>query len=134
MSLANLAQIPVTTDIAWNQAKFNAAGETMQKWSVVNKKLQQEDGKLLVEQAVDAYSQMKVEEYVSFSKTFTPYVKWELHAVEAVSPADQAKCESAAGQAAATECLNTWLLSGMRDQDRPALDACFAKAGCASNW
>lgn len=39
MSLANLATIPVTTDIAWNQNAFNNAGETMEDWSKVNQKL-----------------------------------------------------------------------------------------------
>jgi hypothetical protein len=57
---------------------------------------------------------MKVEEYVNFSKTFTPYIKWEAHAVEAVSPAQQKICEQPANQAAATECLNNWFLGGMR--------------------
>lgn len=134
MSLTNLAQVPVVTDIAWNAKAFDKAGTTMGEWAKVNKKLQVEDRDLLVQQVVNSYSEMRVEEYVNFSKTFTPYVRWELHFTEAVSPADQKKCESPAAQAAATECLNTWFLSGMREEDKPELEGCFAKAGCASNW
>lgn len=77
---------------------------------------------------------MRVEEYVNFSKTFTPYVRWELHATEAVSPHDQDLCEKPANQAKATECLNDWFLGGMQEKEKPALEKCFADAGCASNW
>ena len=77
MSIANLAQVPVVTDFAWNENKFNKAGEVMNKWGQVNQKLQKEDREILGYQVVDAYSQMRVEEYVGFSKTFSPYVRWE---------------------------------------------------------
>jgi len=77
---------------------------------------------------------MRVEEYVNFSKTFTPYMRWELHFVEAFSPANEDLCAQPKNQAAATECLNTWFLAGMREQDKPRMEACFVKAGCASNW
>ena len=135
MSLANLAQTQnVVTDIAFNKAKFDAAGTTMKNWSQVNQKLQVEDREKLAYSVVDSYSQMRVEEYVNFSKTFTPYMRWELHFVEAFSPANEDLCAQPKNQAAATECLNTWLLAGMREQEKPRMEACFVKAGCASNW
>jgi hypothetical protein len=56
---------------------------------------------------------MKVEEYINFSKTFTPYMRWKVHAVEAVSPDNQRRCEQPKNQAAVTECLNNWFLGGM---------------------
>jgi hypothetical protein len=122
MSLANLAQVPVVTDIAWNKGQFEKAGGVMKQWSQVNNKLQQEDREKLGLQVVDAYSQMRVEEYVNFSKTFTPYVRFEGHVVEAVSPADQKRCELPANQAKATECLNNWMLAGFRNDQKPALE------------
>lgn len=75
-NIASLAQIPVVTDIAFNKTAFDNAGNTMHKWSQVNNKLAQEDREILGYQVVDAYSQMRVEEYVNFSKTFTPLMKW----------------------------------------------------------
>jgi hypothetical protein len=36
MSLANLATVPVVTDIKWNTAKFNKAGDIMNTWGKVN--------------------------------------------------------------------------------------------------
>lgn len=134
MSLANLATIPVTTDIKWNQNAFNNAGETMGEWAKENKKLNQQDKKLLGEQVVHSYSKMKVEEYVNFSKTFSPYVRWESHVVDAVTPANQSVCQQPKNQAAATECLNTWMLAGMKQSQKKSLEECFRKAGCASNW
>ena len=77
MSLTNLgSQIPVLTDIAWNQTAFNKAGSTMHNWSQTDQNLQQKDETMFKDKVVEAYSQMKVEEYVDFSKTFTPFMKW----------------------------------------------------------
>ena len=134
MSLANLATIPVVTDIKWNQAAFNNAGDTAQDWSQKNKELKQQDNKLLVEGVVDAYSRMQVEKYVNFSKTFSPFVKFESHVVDAVTPVNQKVCEQPKNQAAATECLNNWMLAGMQEDQKDDLKACFRKAGCASVW
>lgn len=36
MSLANLATVPVVTDIKWNTAQFDKAGDVMNKWVKVN--------------------------------------------------------------------------------------------------
>jgi hypothetical protein len=77
---------------------------------------------------------MKVEEYVDMSKTFSPLFRWEAHMADAVTPANQNVCQQPKNQAAATECLNTWLLAGMKESQKPQLKACFRKAGCASNW
>jgi hypothetical protein len=76
MSIATLAQIPVVTDIAWNQSAFNKVGSTMHKWSKVDHDLKLKDDKILKDEVVDAYSRMRVEEYVDFSKTFSPIMKW----------------------------------------------------------
>lgn len=133
-SLATIKTIPVVTDVRWNQNSFDAAGATAKEWNQRQQELKQQDNKLLVEGVVDSYSSMKVEEYVSFSKTFTPFVKFESHVVDAVSPANQKVCEQPKNQAAATECLNTWMLAGMKQSQKKSLEECFRKAGCASNW
>ena len=133
-SLATIKSIPVVTDVRWNQNSFDAAGATAKEWNQKQQELKQQDNKLLVEGVVDSYSSMKVEEYVSFSKTFTPFVKFESHVVDAVSPANQKVCEQPKNQAAATECLNNWMLAGMQNDQKKDLEACFRKAGCASNW
>ena len=65
----------------------------MHKWGQVNKKLSQRDQELLGEDIVNSYSEMKVEEYVNLSKNFTPFMRYKLHGVEAVSPVNQARCE-----------------------------------------
>jgi glutamine synthetase len=65
----------------------------MHKWGQVNKKLSQRDQELLGEDIVNSYSEMKVEEYVNFSKNITPFMRYKLHVVEAVSPVNQARCE-----------------------------------------
>ena len=75
MSIASLAQVPVVTDIKFNAQKFENAGDIMQKWGKVNHDLQQKDREILGHQVVEAYSQMRVEEYVGMSKTFTPFFK-----------------------------------------------------------
>jgi hypothetical protein len=112
-NIANLARVPVVTDIRFNKARIDESGNIMHKWGQVNHELSQRDQELLGEDIVNSYSQMKVEEYVNFSKTFTPYMRWEVHAVEAVSPVNQARCEQPKNQAAVTECLNNWFLGGM---------------------
>jgi hypothetical protein len=65
----------------------------MHKWGQVNKKLSQRDQELLGEDIVNSYSQMKVEEYVNISKNFTPFMRYKLHATEAVTPLNQERCE-----------------------------------------
>lgn len=89
---------------------------------------------MLAEQVVHSYSKMKVEEYVDFSKTFSPWVRFESHVVDAVTPANQNVCQQPKNQAAATECLNTWMLAGMKESQKKQMEDCFVKAGCASNW
>ena len=121
-NIASLAQIPVVTDIAFNKTAFDNAGNTMHKWSQVNNKLAQEDREILGYQVVDAYSQMRVEEYVNFSKTFTPLMKWQVNWTEAVSPQNNDVCAQPENQAKATECLNNWMLAGFRDEQRAALE------------
>ena len=75
MSIASLAQVPVVTDISFNAKKFNNAAHTMEEWSKVNNELQERDRVLLRDNVVEAYSQMRVEEYVGMSKTFSPFMK-----------------------------------------------------------
>jgi glutamine synthetase len=76
-NIASLARVPVVTDIRFNEARINESGNIMNKWSQVNNELSQKDQELLGEDVVNSYSAMKVEEYINFSKTFTPYLRWE---------------------------------------------------------
>jgi hypothetical protein len=87
----------------------------MKEWSQVNQKLSKEDKEKLFKSVVTDYSEMKVEEYVNFGKTFKPYMQFESNAVDAMSPANQSVCEQPANQAAAADCLNNWMLGGFKD-------------------
>lgn len=129
-----MSQIHMPTGIQWDNHDLKEAGQEMKKWARINNRLQKRDHKKTLRGVVNAYSELKVEEYVNFSKNFKPILQWDANVVDAMSPADQARCELPENQAKTADCLNTWMLGGFKQEDVPQREACFKAAGCENAW
>lgn len=78
MSIMSTAarQVPMVTDIAYNATAFDEAFQQFQYTAEENQKLQQQNNRILGEDVIDAYSRMRIEEYIGMQRTFSPWVRW----------------------------------------------------------
>ena len=116
-------------EVDYDQASINQAIRDLNEWGDSFTKAVDYDTEQTMKSFIHAYSTYKTEEFANFGQAWKPFAQWQVEFFDALTV--DGKCNTAA----ATECVNSWILAGAtkRGYDTTMIQ-CVSSAGCRTNW
>jgi hypothetical protein len=116
-------------EVDYDQARINKAIQDFNAWGDSFTKAVENDTQETMKSFIHAYSTYKTEEFANFGQAWKPFAQWQVEFFDALTV--DGKCNTAA----ATECVNSWILAGATKKDHDTtLMTCASSAGCRTNW
>ena len=116
-------------EVDYDQASINQAIRDLNQWGDSFTKAVDYDTEQTIKSFIHAYSTYKTEEFANFGQAWKPFAQWQVEFFDALTV--DGKCNTAA----ATECVNSWILAGAtRGSYDTTMIQCVSSAGCRTNW